>query len=458
MTGRSDGPSTSFPGNEVLGRSPALNGSSGSAYTGRPRRSPFQLFPPLSDDEFAALKADIAVRGVMVPVIVDAETCETIDGHHRLRAWSELRAAGVRVGPCPRDVRRFNSDAERVEAAVSLNLARRHLTREQRRALAARLRSEGWSLRRIGEAVGVSHPTVLGDLKIGKDLPIPEPDRVQRQGGGTYPARRASIIVTSDRDQDRAAEALRSLGDDAPAKLLDLNRAEERVRLANLTRRRAEAVNGPSEHSGPAFDLRTGDFREVLVDVADASVDAIVTDPPYNSEGVPLYEDLGSFAARVLKPGRLAAVYAGHLRMDEEMELLAAGGLTYVWHGVNVLPGRHTKIRHRMVFGQHRSVLLFSSGAYRPRKWIHDLVTAEGRGGPEERSLHPWQQALEPVQHWVRMVSEPGELICEPFLGSGTTALAAVLEGRLVLGSDIDAGAVATTLDRLKSATGEQSA
>lgn len=411
----------------------------------------FQILPALSAGEFSALKADIAARGVMVPVVIDAETGQTIDGHHRIRAWSELRSAGIKVGPCPRDVRRFDSDAERVEAAVSLNLARRHLTAKQRGELARKLREQGYSLRRIAGEAKVHPETIRRDLRRVADA---TPATVTGADGKSYPARRPSIIVTSERDQHRASEALRSLGEDAPAKLLDLNRAEERVRLANLTRRRAEAANGPSEHRGPAFELRTGDFRDVLVDVADASIDAIVTDPPYDSAGVPLYEDLGRFAARVLKPGRPAAVYAGHLRLDEEMELLAKGGLTYVWHGANVLPGRHTKVRQRMVFGQHRSVLLFSAGEYQPRKWIHDLTTAEGRGGPEERPLHPWQQALDPVRHWVRMVSEPGELVCEPFLGSGTTALAALLEDRRVLGCDVDPGAVGTSAERLRGAVG----
>ena len=205
----------------------------------------------------------------------------------------------------------------------------------------------------------------------------------------------------------------------------------------------------PSQHTSDGWELRTGDFREVLADLADQSVDAVVTDPPYNNEGVPLYEPLGAFALRVLKPGRLAVVYAGNLQLDREMSLLERGGLTYMWHGVNVLAGRHTRVRVRMVFGQHRSVLLYSAGPYRPRSWLNDVAFAEGRGGPEERPLHPWQQALEPVRHWIRQVSEPGELIVDPFLGSGTTAVAAVMEGRRFLGCDIDPGCVETTRRRL---------
>jgi hypothetical protein len=44
------------------------------------------------------------------------------------------------------------------------------------------------------------------------------------------------------------------------------------------------------------------------------------------------------------------------------MELLAKGGLTYMWHGVNALPGLHTKVHVRKVNGRRRSVLLYSAG------------------------------------------------------------------------------------------------
>ena len=223
--------------------------------------------------------------------------------------------------------------------------------------------------------------------------------------------------------------------------------------MANLERIRVEAKAGPAEHSGDNWELRTGDFREVLANLADQSVDAVVTDPPYDNDGVPLYEPLGALAVRVLKRGRLAVVYAGHLQLDREMELLARGGLTYMWHGANVLSGRHTRVRIRMVFGQHRSVLLYSAGNYRPRSWLNDVAFAEGRGGPDERPLHPWQQALEPVRHWIRQVSEPGELIVDPFLGSGTTAVAAIMEGRRFIGCDIDPGCVETTRRRLVELT-----
>jgi site-specific DNA-methyltransferase (adenine-specific) len=334
---------------------------------------------------------------------------------------------------------------------VGANLFRRHLNRGQRTGIESRLRERGWSLRRIGEVVGVDHTTVRDDLR-GVGNPTPEASPILGRDGKTYKARRpqapSSIVVGSSRDETRARAAFQALGDDAPSKLISLSRAESQARDARIASLRSTSMDPRIE--GVSFELRLGDLREVWSDLPDGSIDCIVTDPPYDNDGIPLFEDLARLALRVLKPGRLAAVYCGHLRLDEEMELLARGGLDYVWHGVNVLTGRHSKIRNRMINGHHRSVLLFSAGRYQPRRWLHDSCsTAEGQGGTETRQLHPWQQAVEPAAHWVRSVSEPGETVFDPFVGSGTTAVAAVAEGRRFLGGDIDPAYVETTRRRL---------
>ena len=415
----------------------------------------WQLLPPLGADEYAGLKSSIAEVGVLVPVVYDAETSELIEGHNRMRAVAELRAEGVKVADPPREIRRFADDTERVSFVVAVNVQRRKLSAPQRRDLVAEAlrRLPSVSDRRLGLMAGVDHKTVgavRGELEGRGEIPHVEAraDSLGRQQPARQTRPAPTIFVQSEKDARRASHALRGLDDDASG-LIGLPRAEERARIANLARLRAEAATGPAEHTGEAWELRTGDFREVLADLADQSVDAIVTDPPYDADGVPIFEPFGAFALRVLKPSRLAVVYAGHLQLDREMDLLARGGLTYMWHGAVVLTGRHTRVRTRMVFGQHRSVLLYSAGPYRPRSWLNDLVFGAGRGGPEERPLHPWQQALDPVRHWVRQVSEPGELVVDPFIGSGTTVVAAVMEGRRFLGCDIDPGCVETTRRRL---------
>ncbi len=115
--------------------------------------APYQFLPALTDDEFAALKANIEQRGVIQPVVVD-EAGIVIDGHHRARACDEL---GIDY---PRVVLEGMSDDEKVEQALVLNLGRRHLTRDQKRDLVVRLRDAGRTERWIATATGIPKSTV----------------------------------------------------------------------------------------------------------------------------------------------------------------------------------------------------------------------------------------------------------------------------------------------------------
>ena len=90
----------------------------------------YQVMPPLSPDEYQELHDDIAHRGVVEPIHVD-ESGVVIDGHHRKRIADEL---GIE---CPKIVHDDLSDAGKRSLAFTLNLKRRHLNREQRRALIA---------------------------------------------------------------------------------------------------------------------------------------------------------------------------------------------------------------------------------------------------------------------------------------------------------------------------------
>lgn len=74
----------------------------------------------MSDEEYSALKADIAARGVLVPIELD-EAGIILDGHHRSQIAAEL---GI---DAPTVTRRFESESQKREHVIKLNLARRHL-------------------------------------------------------------------------------------------------------------------------------------------------------------------------------------------------------------------------------------------------------------------------------------------------------------------------------------------
>src|SRR5690606_4370071 len=148
----------------------------------------YQILPGLSAEEYEALKAGIAQRGVQVPVEYD-EDGNILDGYHRVRACQELG-----ITDWPKVVRRGLSEGQKIEHALALNLHRRHLAREQRREVVAKLRAQGWSLRRIANVLGVTDPTILNDLRAlgAKNL---APATVTGADGKQYPATKSMPVV-----------------------------------------------------------------------------------------------------------------------------------------------------------------------------------------------------------------------------------------------------------------------
>jgi len=102
------------------------------------------------------------------------------------------------------------SEEEKIEHALALNFVRRHLSREQRQELVARLRQRGLSIPRIAEMLGVGEATVYRDLS---GFPNEKPENTPESTGAdgkTYPARQrteAERQALAER-----AQALRSEG------------------------------------------------------------------------------------------------------------------------------------------------------------------------------------------------------------------------------------------------------
>lgn len=67
----------------------------------------------------------------------------------------------------------------------------------------------------------------------------------------------------------------------------------------------------------------------------------------------------------------------------------------------------------------------------------------------KDKRYHPTQKPTELVQTLLEMFTEPGQVVCDPFLGSGTTAIAAVNTGRHYIGYEIDPGYFQICCDRL---------
>lgn len=142
--------------------------------------SPYQVMPPLTPEEYAALEADIRARGVLVPVVVDQHG-NTIDGHNRAAIAHRL---GITY---PTETREVPDDEHARDLAYTLNLNRRHLTRDQKRNLIAAeiTRRPDDTDRAIGRRLACDHKTV-GSVRreLSGEIPHPSLSPAQRRRSG----------------------------------------------------------------------------------------------------------------------------------------------------------------------------------------------------------------------------------------------------------------------------------
>jgi len=379
-----------------------------------------QLMPPLSPNEYEALKADIDKRGVLIPILVDADTGDVIDGHHRLQACQEL---GKEV---PRVEQRFANDEERKEHALILNLLRRHLGPI----------SWAQSFEKLADIRGVPLGQ-RGPKPLISDNPDANSDTVSelaKEVGVLYKTAQRRLKLTADLFDYPDLAAKVDKGEMAA------KRARRVVREREAEKRNQEAP--PVPELPPTIEIHHCDFRNLVI--ADNSVDLIFTDPPYAKKYLPLWSDLGIFAAKALKVGSLLIAYSGQFWLPEVLERLREH-LTYAWTGSLVLNGAHNNVQQRHIRNRSKPLLFFTKGKYQLGPWFDDTFFSEGR----VKDDHEWQQSIGGARYYIEKLTNPGDLVADPCLGSGTTAIAAKELNRRFIGCDVDAKAVEKTRRKL---------
>ena len=399
----------------------------------------YQVMPDLSADEFAELKADILARGVMVPVEYD-EHGNVLDGHHRIRAVTELRAEGKDIAEWPRLIRIGWTDEQKRAHARALNLARRHLTRDQREQMWIAMRQDGMSYRQIAEADGTAHfDTVRRTVANATvDLPATVTGKDGKKRVASKP-RTAFVSGEAVAKAESLPEAQRSAVLSGDRSLF----AAERQAKDDIAK---AALHAPVEVA--IAGIQHGDFRELSAGITDNSVDLIFTDPPYDRESIPLFGDAARIAARILKPGGSLICYVGQLQLPEVLPLMAAH-LRYWWCGYFMhSEPPFARMQEYGVIVHGKPMLWFTKGARADRQTFVDDVVSGGR----EKGHHPWQQSEAEAAYYIENLTAPGGLVVDFFLGGGTTAAAAQHLGRRWIGFEISGTHVAEIQRRLQAA------
>ncbi len=199
----------------------------------------------------------------------------------------------------------------------------------------------------------------------------------------------------------------------------------------------------------------------------------MVTDPPYGVD----YDPSWRHAAGVNRSER-----TGRVKNDERADwaeawALFSGAIAYVWHGAlhagivaESLSLQGFTIRAQIIWAKQR--LVIGRGDYHWQhepcwyavrskgNWMGDrkqttLWTISSRG-QDSKTAHGTQKPVECMRRPMLNNSAPGDFVYDPFIGSGTTLIAAQSTGRVCCGLELDPGYVDVAVRRWQAFTGNK--
>lgn len=472
--------------------------------TTRRDEAKYRLLPPLEPESYAGLKANIALNGVLVPIVRD-ESGQILDGFARAQIAEELGYE------CPTVTLRGLGEQEKRSQVRALNLARRQLDQRAKRAIIAdQLREHpDRSNRWIARSLGVDDKTVASvRAELRSTAEIPQLARLVGADGKWRPAARGSAPAGSGGEAGDASDPSMGLDEEAilrAAAQIRQRRVAEQLRGAQERRRRT-APSPPKKRKG--CPVLHGDCLDLIPGLEDGSVGLVITSPPYaeqragHYEGVPeaVYPEFTVSWMEALRPklrddGSVLIVIRPHLRhgvlndyvlrtrlalresgWNECEELIwykpdapPLGSLhrprrtweSVLWYGRSPQPYCDLKAcgRESDRLGFEGS-LRFVVGGESPLNGgqgvgrtsgvarIGDVLVAP-IGENETGVDHPAVFPLSLAQQLIKSFSMEEDLVLDPFCGSGQTLLAAKGCGRRYLGFEREERYVEIALERL---------
>lgn len=382
------------------------------------------IFPMMSAEEFDALKVDIQANGQREPIWTHEG--QIIDGRNRYQACDVL---GIEP-----QFRQWagSTEEEMVWFVVSLNEKRRHLTSSQKAIVA--LNIEEYLAK------------IATQRKGGRPV---ESYTANKGVNGHKPSQKVEQVNPSKslNDNKAVAQAAKATGTNrqyvSDAKKLTPELKEKvfsgKMRIPEAKREMKARASAETRTKAAAEIKQTnsciivGDFWAHVDDVPDNSLSLIFTDPPYDKAAEAAIAHLAEFAAHKLAPGGSILFYLGHLQLPAAFKAFE-GKLRHWWTCACVHAGSMAVMNYYGVRVGWKPMLWFvKESRFDTQNIVIDTVS-----GATEKQHHDWQQAESEASYWIEKLCPADGIVCDPFLGGGTTAAAAIKLNRKWIGFEID--------------------
>lgn len=438
------------------------------------------IFPLLDGEEFRALVEDIRANGQLDAIVLHDGLI--LDGRNR---YTACLAAGVE----PRFTDYDGDDP--LKFVLSANLHRRHLTDDQRAVVAARIAnmprgrpsnnppSGGFSQPTAAKILSVPHRAVERAAVV-LNHGVPELIESVDAGNGIALASAAALARKPAEHQRRVVDLVTT------GQARDVKDAERQVVTGRRQQEAEERVAAASSSAPHPFapDIVHADVLAGLAGIETDTVDLVVADPPYNIgkaewDKRPPADHLLWCAewlrecVRILKPTGSLYVFGYPRGLTALLPMIETGGLVYrdwiVWDTIMGTGGGLWVNRHEdiLYFSKSRDTFEDADAIKLER---HEENIREYRGveyrfknpsniwrfpriddSAAERTNHPTQKPLALIERIVRASSPAGGLVVDPFVGSGTTCVAAMRQQRRSIGIDNDPDNITIARARIAS-------
>jgi len=378
-----------------------------------------KLIPPLTFDEFKQLEANILNEGIRDPLTIWGDVL--LDGHNRYEIATKHDIPFTTVE------RFFDGELDAKIWMINNQFGRRNLSNYQRSVLA--LEMESVFSEKAKENLKLNGGNQYAPLqKSAKVQPIDTRKELAKTASVSHDTI-AKVKVIQAKATEEVKEKLSSGN-------LSINEAYKEIKTVEKQQKKDDERAALAEIGKNAvidIDFRLGDFETVFADLPDGSVDCIITDPPYPYEFIEVWSKLSRFAKRVLKPNGFCIAYSGQMYLPEVMQRMSEN-LDYYWTFALLHAGQSQLIYPRNVFCGWKPLLVFQNGYKKLHTQVDDTIKGSGR----EKGGHDWQQGEEELNGVIEKFTNIGDLILEPFAGSGTTIIAALKNKRRVIAAEID--------------------
>ena len=197
-----------------------------------------------------------------------------------------------------------------------------------------------------------------------------------------------------------------------------------------------------------------GDCLELIRLIPNNSIDVVLTDPPYglNKDGVRGDADLSPFynilpeCDRVLKNNSFFITFFS----TKFLPLLFKNNpFNYFWQIVLYCP--EGKVKSPIGYTKFMSCFIFKKGDSKIIHWNKDIfVDTPGKMvEPDEGYIdHPTPKPKHFIKEILKMFTKENDLILDPFIGSGSTAIACIQLNRRFIGFEIEEKYCKIAVDR----------